>query len=102
MYYPKLREQTEALFRLFYYAKDFDTFYKTACWARIYTNEMQYIYSFFNAVIRREDTKFIQLPPIYEMYPYGFFNSEVLEKVHHAKIFGKLGKYIAVVLKLIF
>lgn len=90
LYYPKLLKETEALFRLFYYAKDFDTFFKTALWARIYLNEMQFVIAFYNAVIRREDTKFLQLPPPYELYPYGFFNSEVLEKAHHAKLFGKL------------
>lgn len=92
LYYPKLRKETEALFRLFYYAKDFDTFYKTALWARVYINEMQFGEALYTAVTLREDTKFIQLPPPYEMYPYGFFNSEVLQKAHHAKLFGKLGK----------
>lgn len=92
IYYPKHLKETEALFRLFYYAKDFDTFYKTALWARVYMNEMQYMYAIFIAIIRREDTKFIQLPPIYEMYPYAFFNSEVLKKAQHAKLFGKPGE----------
>lgn len=92
VYYPKHLKETEALFRLFYYAKDFDTFYKTASWARINMNEMQYALSFYIAVILRPDTKFIQLPPLYEMYPYSFFNSEVLMKAHHAKLFGKLGE----------
>lgn len=92
VYYPRHLKETEALLRLFYYAKDFDTFYKTAAWARINMNEMQYIYAFYIAVTRREDTKFIQLPPLYEIYPYAFFNSEVLEKAHHAKFFGKLGE----------
>ncbi|KAG7210289.1 hypothetical protein KM043_011833 [Ampulex compressa] len=89
VYYPKLLKESEALFRLFYYAKDFDTFYKTAAWARIYVNEGSYVYALYNAVIRRPDTIYIQLPAPYEMYPYAFFNSEVLEKAHHAKLFGK-------------
>ncbi|XP_072756205.1 hexamerin 70a [Anoplolepis gracilipes] len=90
LYYPKQLKEIEALFRLFYYAKDFDTFYKTASWARVHMNEMQYIYALYVAVTHREDTKFIQLPPLYEIYPYAYFNSEVLEKAHHAKFFGKL------------
>ncbi|XP_014471247.1 PREDICTED: arylphorin subunit alpha-like [Dinoponera quadriceps] len=89
-YYPKLQKEQEALFRMFYYAKDFDTFYKTALWARIHVNEMQFFDTLYTAVICRADTKFIQLPPPYEMYPYAFYNSEVLEKAHHAKLFGKL------------
>lgn len=53
---------------------------------------MQFGEALYIAVMLRNDTKFLQLPPPYEMYPYGFFNSEVLEKAHHAKLFGKLGK----------
>lgn len=89
-FYPKVLRESVALYRLFYYAKDFDTFYKTALWARIYVNEGQFVYALYNAVIRRPDTFYIQLPPLYEMYPYVFFNTEVLEKAHHAKTFGKL------------
>lgn len=70
LYYPKLRKETEALFRLFYYAKDFDTFYKTALWARIYINEMQFGKALFTAITLRDDIRFIQLPPPYELYPY--------------------------------
>jgi len=102
LYYPKLRKETEALFRLFYYAKDFDIFYKTALWARIYMNEMQFAEALYIAVILRDDTKFIQLPPPYEMYPYGFFNSEVLAKAHHARVFGKLGKSLNQICSLLF
>ncbi|XP_015177942.1 PREDICTED: arylphorin subunit beta-like [Polistes dominula] len=90
VYYPKVLKESIALFRLFYYAKDFDVFYKTALWARIYINEGQFAYALYNAVIRRPDTVYIQLPPLYEMYPYAFFNSEVLQKANHAKVFGKL------------
>ncbi|KAK2586862.1 hypothetical protein KPH14_009800 [Odynerus spinipes] len=90
VYYPKLLKESVALYRLFYYAKDFDVFYKTALWARVYINEGQFVCAFYNAVIRRPDTVYIQLPPIYEMYPYAFFNTEVIEKAHHAKTFGKL------------
>lgn len=97
LYYPKLLKETEALFRLFYYAKDFDTFFKTAAWALVYLNEMQFVNAFYNAVIRREDTKYIQLPPLYELYPYGYFNSEVLQKAHHAKFFGKFGGYLLLI-----
>lgn len=91
LYYPQLLREMSALFKLFYHAKDFDIFFKTALWAKNNINEAQYIYSLYTAVITRPDTKFIQLPPLYEMCPYFFFNSEVLQKANHALIFGKLG-----------
>ncbi|XP_068986396.1 hexamerin-like [Bombus flavifrons] len=87
LYYPYLLKEMVALFRLFYYANDFETFYKTALWARNNINEGEYIIAFYNAVIRRQDTKFIQLPPPYELCPYLFFNSEVLQKSHHTSLF---------------
>ncbi|KOC69159.1 Hexamerin [Habropoda laboriosa] len=89
-YYSKMLKEMKALFRLFYYANDFDVFYKTALWARNNINEGQFFLALYNAVIRRPDTVYIQLPPPSEMYPYFFFNSEVLEKAHHPKVFGKL------------
>ncbi|XP_076180888.1 hexamerin 70a isoform X2 [Ptiloglossa arizonensis] len=89
VYYPKLLKEMVALFNLFYNANDFDTFYKTALWARIYINEDQFVFALYNAVIRRPDTKYIQLPSPYELCPYNFFNSEVLEKAHHPKIFNQ-------------
>ncbi|KAG8042144.1 hypothetical protein G9C98_000135 [Cotesia typhae] len=89
IYYPKLLSETKALFKLFFYAKDFDTFYKTAAWARAHINEAQFIFAFYQAVIRRPDTEFIQLPPPYEIYPYAFFNSEVIEAAKNVKLFRK-------------
>lgn len=88
MFYPVLLHETKALFRLFWYAKDFETFYKTALWARAHINEGMFYTAFAQAVIRRPDTKYIRLPAPYEIYPYSFFNSEVLEKAHHPKRFG--------------
>lgn len=92
-YYPQLMKETKALFHLLYYAKDFDTFYKTALWARVHMNEMQFGEAMYTALTRREDTKFINMPPPYEMYPYMFFNSEVLHRAQHAKVFGKHGEH---------
>ncbi|XP_017888863.1 hexamerin-like [Ceratina calcarata] len=88
VYYPQLLKEMEALFKLFYYANDFDTFYKTALWAKNNLNEGQYCIALYSAVLTRPDTKYIQLPPPYEMYPSLFFNSEVLERAQHAKLFG--------------
>nr|AXY94715.1 arylphorin subunit alpha-like [Habrobracon hebetor] len=90
LYYPKLLDETKALFKLFYYAKDFDTFYKTALWARNRLNEGEFICAFYEAVIRRPDTEYLQLPPPYELYPYAFFNSEVIEAAKNAKLYNKL------------
>ncbi|XP_011305212.1 arylphorin subunit alpha [Fopius arisanus] len=90
LYYPKQLEEMRSLFKLFFYSKDFETFYKTALWARNNINEGQFFCALYQAVIRRPDTVFIQLPPPYEFYPYAFFNTEVIEAAKNAKIYNKL------------
>lgn len=80
-----------SLIRVFYYAKDFETFSKTAAWARANINSCIYVQALYMAVVRRPDTMFIQLPHPYEIYPFLFFNAEVMEKAHHAKVYGQPG-----------
>jgi len=78
-------EQAIALFKALYYAKDYDTFFKTAVWARQYVNEGMWLYAFSVAVVHRDETYGIVLPPIYELYPYYFYNSEVIYKAQYYK-----------------
>ncbi|XP_032453316.1 arylphorin subunit alpha-like [Nasonia vitripennis] len=77
-YNQEHREEMMTLYKLFYFAKDFNTFYKTACWARIHMNTGLFTTAFTTAVLYRDDTKFIRLPAIYEMYPNMFFDSKVV------------------------
>ena len=93
IYYPKNTEELMAVFRLMYYAKDFDTFYKTALYCRNKLNHGIFVFAFYLAVMQRPDTKYIRLPPPYELAPYYFFNTELFEKAHHVKEFGKLGEF---------
>lgn len=69
-----LRVEAIALFKLFYYAKDFETFYKTAAWARVHMNEGMFLYTYYIAIIQREDTNGFVLPAPYEVYPEMFTN----------------------------
>lgn len=85
IFYDQHMKEAIALFKLFYYAKDYETFYKTAVWARQNMNEGMYVYALSVAIVHREDTYGIVLPPIYEVYPYYFFNSEVIDKMHQYK-----------------
>lgn len=78
-------EQAIALFKLFYYAKDYPTFYNTAVWARSYVNQGMYLYALSVAFLQRPDTYGVALPPIYEIYPFYFYNSEVIQKAQDYK-----------------
>ncbi|KAG5332240.1 HEXA protein, partial [Acromyrmex heyeri] len=79
---PYHYQEAACFFRVLYSAKDFDTFYNTAVWARFHINESMYVYVLGVAVIHRPDTNNILLPPIYEVFPHYFFNEDVLHKAY--------------------
>lgn len=74
------------VFHMLYYAKDFTTFIKTACWMRLYINEGMFVYALTVAVRHREDCKGIILPPPYEIYPYYFVRADVIQKAYLLKM----------------
>ncbi|XP_049803476.1 hexamerin-like isoform X2 [Schistocerca nitens] len=90
IYYQKHYYQARALFELFYFAKDFETFIKTAIWAREHLNEALFVYSLTVAVLHREDTKDVTLPAPYEIYPQLFVNAEVIQKAYDAQLQGQV------------
>ncbi|GLH06778.1 Hexamerin [Gryllus bimaculatus] len=79
-------EEAVALFDLFYFAKDYDTFYKTACWARDRVNEGIFVYSLHVAVLHRQDTKQILLPPIFEILPHLFIDARTIQQAFEARM----------------
>uniref|UniRef100_A0A182J7X8 Uncharacterized protein n=1 Tax=Anopheles atroparvus TaxID=41427 RepID=A0A182J7X8_ANOAO len=85
------REQAVALFHLFYYAKDWETFYKSIVWARFHVNEGMFVYAITVAVLHRKDMAGLELPAPYEIYPYYFFNTEVIQKAAQYKMQGFAG-----------
>uniref|UniRef100_A0A1B0D916 Uncharacterized protein n=1 Tax=Phlebotomus papatasi TaxID=29031 RepID=A0A1B0D916_PHLPP len=83
--------QVVSLFNVFYYAKDWDTFYKSVVWARFHVNEGMFIYALTAAVLHRPDFAGLELPAIYEIYPYYFFNSDVIALAQQYKMQGFYG-----------
>ncbi|XP_022823236.1 arylphorin subunit alpha-like [Spodoptera litura] len=88
VFYERMRNEAVAMFYMMYYANDFDTFYKTASWAKIHMNEEQFLYACYIAVVQRGDTTGIILPAPYEIYPQFFFNKEVLLRMYRTKMQG--------------
>ncbi|GAB0094124.1 hypothetical protein DMENIID0001_093520 [Sergentomyia squamirostris] len=85
------RKQVMSLFYFFYYAKDWDTFYKSMVWARFHVNEGMFVYALTAAVLHRKDLAGIVMPAPYEIYPYYFFNSEVITMAQQYKMQGFYG-----------
>lgn len=71
---------------MLFYAKDFNTFLKTACWMRIRLNEGMFVYALTIAVRHRDDCKGLVLPPPYEIYPYYFVRADVIQKAYMLKM----------------
>nr|CAD87762.1 hemocyanin subunit 1 [Perla marginata] len=86
LFHKEHREEMILLFESFLFAQDWDTFFKTAVWARDRINEGQFVYALSVAVLHREDCKGIILPPAYEIYPHMFVNSEVINSAYKAKM----------------
>jgi len=80
IYFEKQQIQAKALYKLFYYAKDFDSFLKVAIWARQNINEGMFVYILSVAMVQRSDMQQFKLPPIYEIYPQYFFSSEIIQQ----------------------
>lgn len=80
--------QMMSLFKVLYYAKDWDTFYNFMLWARFYTNPGMFIQAVTMAVLHRDDFAGFVLPAIYEISPFYFFNSYVTTKTRRTYMEG--------------
>ncbi|XP_055378959.1 larval serum protein 1 beta chain-like [Condylostylus longicornis] len=79
-------EQVMYLFNFFYYAKDWTTFYKNVCWARVHMNEGMFVYALTMTVLHHKDYTGIVLPAPYEIVPYMFFDSRVINDAYEFKM----------------
>ncbi|CAK1585075.1 unnamed protein product [Parnassius mnemosyne] len=79
-------EQAVMVFRLLYFAKDFDTFLRTACWLRERINGGMFVYALTCAVFHRTDCRGIIIPAPYEIYPYFFVDSHIINKAFMMKM----------------
>lgn len=86
LFNEKDRQQMITIFESLFFAEDWDTFLRTACYARDRVNEGQFVYALSVAVLHREDTRGLVLPPAYEIYPHMFVNSEVIHAAYKAKM----------------
>ncbi|GBP31844.1 Acidic juvenile hormone-suppressible protein 1 [Eumeta japonica] len=78
--------QAKSLFHVLYSAKDYDTFYKTAVWARDRVNEGLFVYVLSVAILHRKDTEGIVIPPIYEVFPFFFNNAQIMNTVERINV----------------
>ncbi|XP_022827798.1 basic juvenile hormone-suppressible protein 1-like [Spodoptera litura] len=78
--------QAVKVFKILYFAKDFDIFMRTACWLRERINGGMFVYALTACVFHRADCRGITLPAPYEIYPYFFVDSHVINKAFMMKM----------------
>ncbi|KAF6213893.1 hypothetical protein GE061_011618 [Apolygus lucorum] len=88
LYEGKQRRFATKLFDLFYFAKDFDTFYKAACWAKKRIEPVMFNYAFTLAMYHRTDCHQFRIPPMYEVFPDYFVPQETIQEIYNAKLLG--------------
>lgn len=91
LYNVRHRNEAIAVFRVLYNAKDWQTFYKFAAWARFFVNKGVFLYALTVSVIQRTDLAGLQLPAPYETYPYHFFTADTIQLAQKHKMQGFYG-----------
>uniref|UniRef100_T1H3X1 Hemocyanin/hexamerin middle domain-containing protein n=1 Tax=Megaselia scalaris TaxID=36166 RepID=T1H3X1_MEGSC len=72
-----LRE-VSALFKFFYYAKDFTTLQHNIVFARQYVNENVFVYAIQLFVFHSHEYQYIVLPGLHEIFPQFFYNGKFI------------------------
>ncbi|CAB3253262.1 unnamed protein product [Arctia plantaginis] len=79
--------ELKIIYDVLFNAKDFDTFYKTAAWARQNLNCALYVNALYMAIQHRKDTEILSIPAPYELLPNYFIDQYVI--IQAAKFFEK-------------
>ncbi|MBD4896789.1 hypothetical protein GUF81_14150, partial [Xanthomonas citri pv. citri] len=80
------RQRTEALLLVdvLLNCEDFETFKSNAAYFRERLNEGEFVYALYAAVTHSDLTEDVVLPPLYEVTPHLFTNSEVINQAYSA------------------
>lgn len=68
-----------ALYRMFYFAEDFETFEAVVWWARLYVNPGLFGYIFGLTLVQRPDMFEVVMPPHHEIFPFMFYGANVID-----------------------
>ncbi|ROT63387.1 hemocyanin subunit L3 [Penaeus vannamei] len=85
LFNPRQRQEALMLFDVFIHCKDWNTFVSNAAYFRQRMNEGEFVYALYVAVIHSPLAEHVVLPPLYEVTPHLFTNSEVIEAAYRAK-----------------
>nr|CCF55385.1 hemocyanin alpha subunit 2 [Caridina multidentata] len=93
LFNPRQREEALMLFDVLMHCPKWDCFVKNAAYWREKMNEGEFVYALYTAVIHNDVAEGVILPPLYEVTPHMFTNSEVIMKAYTAKMKNTPGKF---------
>lgn len=93
LFNERQREEALMLTRVLLSCTNFEGFKNNAAYFRERMNEGEFVYALYVAVTHSEITDGIVLPPLYEVTPHLFTNSEVINKAYSAKMTQTPGKF---------
>ncbi|XP_018012847.1 hemocyanin-like [Hyalella azteca] len=93
LFNTRQREEALMLFDVLMNSKTWETAVNNAAYFRERVNEGEFVYALYAAVIHSDLGTGIVLPPLYEVTPHMFTNSEVIQKAYTAKMTQTPGKF---------
>nr|XP_053627537.1 hemocyanin B chain-like [Cherax quadricarinatus] len=93
LFNTRQREEALLLFDVLMHCKTWSCFVHNAAYFRERLNEGEFAYALYVAVIHSDLGQGIVLPPLYEVTPHLFTNSEVINKAYTAKMTQTPGKF---------
>ncbi|XP_066948824.1 hemocyanin-like [Macrobrachium rosenbergii] len=86
LFNKRQREEALMLVDALFQCKTFESFKSNAAYFREKMNEGEFVYALFVAVTHSDLTEGVILPPLYEVTPHMFTNSEVINEAYAAKM----------------
>ncbi|KAK7028968.1 hypothetical protein SK128_013874 [Halocaridina rubra] len=93
LFNARQRNESLMLFDVLMHCPKWDCFVKNAAYWRKKMNEGEFVYALYTAVIHNDVADGVLLPPLYEVTPHMFTNSEVIMQAYTAKMKHTPGKF---------
>ena len=93
LFNERQRKEALMLFDVLIHCKDWPCFSSNAAYFRSRMNEGEFVYALYVSVIHSKLTQDVVLPPLYEVTPHMFTNSEVIHKAYTSKMTQMPGEF---------
>lgn len=93
LFNDRQREEALMLVHVLLHCDTFERFISNAAYFREHMNEGEFVYALYVAVTHSELTKEVVLPPLYEITPHFFTNSDIIKKAYSAKMTKTPGRF---------